>query len=247
MTRVQKTAAFVAPRLPRVYLPDTRSNTGCEMDYEAARKLMVDSQIRPSDVTDQRLLSVLERTPKEEFLPTESRAFAYVEKEIVLSPERALPTPRDFAKLLNALDVGPDDLVLDVACATGYSTAVLAQMCEMVVAIESDEKFAAKAEQALVAHDVGNAAVIVGDPVEGAAKQGPYDVIVIAGVVETALEALLEQLKDGGRLGALVAEDGVVRGVVHRRTGAAVSATRRFHAASRRVVKGFEKPKAFVF
>ncbi|MEL7488519.1 MAG: protein-L-isoaspartate O-methyltransferase, partial [Pseudomonadota bacterium] len=110
-----------------------------------------------------------------------------------------------------------------------------------------DEKSVERAEQALVDLDIGNAAVIVGDPAKGAAKQGPFDAIVIAGVVEHAPRALLQQLKDGGKLGALLKEDGVTRGVVYHRSGDDFVETRHFNAASARVIRGFEKEKTFVF
>ena len=218
-----------------------------EMNYENARKAMVDNQIRPNDVTDKRLLSVLESIPKERFLPTELRAVAYVEKEIAVSETHALPAPRDFAKLLQELDIKPHELVLDVACGTGYSTAVLAKLSEMVVAVEGDETVAARAEKTLVDLDIGNAAVIAGEPVKGAEKQGPFDAIVIAGVVEEIPSALFDQLKDGGRLGALHLRDGVARGVIYQRDGDAVSSSNRFHAASKRTATGFQKEKTFVF
>ncbi len=217
------------------------------MDYKAARKAMVDSQVRPNDVTDYRLLDALETIPKEQFLPIEQRPQAYIEKEIGYAPGRAHLAARDMAKLITALDVRAGELVLDVACGSGYSTAVLAQLGEMVVAVESDEGLVTTAEEILASIDTGNAAVITGDPVAGAAKQGPFNVIYVGGVIEAAPEVLFKQLAENGRLGAFLYADGVANGVVFHKTPGGISRTTHFTASARAVVPGFEKAKEFVF
>lgn len=117
------------------------------MDFKAARRHMVDSQVRTNDVTDVRLQAALENTPREVFLPSELRGQAYVERELEYSPGRRLLTVRDFAKLAAAADPQPGDLVLNAVCGSGYSTAVFAQLTEMVVALESDEALCAKAQE----------------------------------------------------------------------------------------------------
>lgn len=217
------------------------------MDYKAARKAMVASQVRPNDVTDHRVLNALETTPKEAFLPVEHRATAYVEREIIYGSGRSLPTARDFAKLLQALELRPGDLVLDVACGGGYSTAVLARIVEMVVAVENDEALASAAEAALEKNEIANAAVIIGEPAEGAPDQGPFDAIFISEAVEEVPEALLAQLKDGGRLGAFLVSEGVGEGVIFRRSADAVSRRSLFTASARNVPPGFERKREFVF
>lgn len=221
------------------------------MDFVAARKHMVDSQIRCNDVTDIRIQNAMAKTPRERFLPASLRAFAYAERELVYGGDndsgRALPTARDFAKLLAAAGPRASDLVLDIACGGGYSTAVLAALSEMVVAIESDEALATSASDALSAENVTNAVVIQGDPVAGAPDQGPYDLIMIAGLIEKRPDALLSQLKEGGRLAALSRVDGVARGVVYRRDGDTISARDFFDASARHVVPGFEKKAEFSF
>lgn len=217
------------------------------MDYNTARKAMVDCQVRPNDVTDHRLLAALETVPKEQFLPSEQRSQAYIEKEIAYAPGRILPTARDFAKLLEVLDIKQNDLVLDVACGTGYSTAILARLSEMVVAVESDEELVAKAEEILAGIDIGNAAVISGDVVKGAAKQGPFNVIFIGGVIEEAPAGLFDQLAENGRVGAFLSENGVTSGVVFIKSASGVSKTKRFTASGKSVLPGFEKAKEFIF
>ncbi len=217
------------------------------MDYSAARQAMVDSQIRPNDVTDHRLLQVFETIPKEAFLPAALKPQAYVEKELAYADGRYLLEARDLSKLLQAAEVEQSDLILDAASGCGYSTAILAGLGEMVVAVESDEAVAAASEKALTDLDIANAAVITGDPVMGAEKQGPFDVIIVAALIQTQPETLLGQLKDGGRLATIMDDGGVARGVVFHKSNGAISMTRHFAAAANHVLPGFEKPKEFVF
>ncbi|MFZ5617314.1 MAG: protein-L-isoaspartate O-methyltransferase family protein [Pseudomonadota bacterium] len=217
------------------------------MDFQDARKRMVDSQVRTNDVTDPRIQRAFETVERERFLPAELKSQAYFDREISYAPGRSLITARDFAKLLDALDIDAKDLVLDVGCGFGYSTAILSQLGEMVVAVENDADLAARAQENWAAAGVINAAVIAADPALGAAKQGPFDVIVIASAIETEPAALLKQLKDGGRLGAIFRRNGAPKGVVWRRSGPAIASHDIFDAAARAVLPGFTRPKAFVF
>jgi protein-L-isoaspartate(D-aspartate) O-methyltransferase len=217
------------------------------MDFKTARRHMVDSQVRTNDVTDLRLQAAMETTPREIFLPVELRDQAYVEREIEYAPGRHLVTARDFAKLIAAADPQPTDLVLNVVCGSGYSTAILAQLAEMVVSIESDEALAARAQENLSSLGFDNAAVITGDPWRGAKDQGPFDLIFVDGAIEREPESLLQQLNDGGRLAAFRHKDGVSRGVVYRRSGDAIACAEYFDAATKFVLPGFEAPKVFVF
>jgi protein-L-isoaspartate(D-aspartate) O-methyltransferase len=217
------------------------------MDFEAARKHMVDSQVRTNDVTDLRIQRAFETVPRELFLPAELRALAYVDREVIYADGRSLPTARDFSKLLAALDIKPGDLVLDAGCGAGYSTAVLASLCDMVVAVESDGSLAKFAEETLYGVGAVNTAVVQGDPAAGAPQQGPFDVIVIAQAIEVEPAALRAQLKDGGRLGAFFRSGGVSKGSVWLRSGSAFARVDVFDASVRTVLKGFTRPKSFVF
>lgn len=217
------------------------------MDFEAARKHMVDSQVRPNDVTDPRLQRAMETVPRERFLPAELRALAYVDREAPYAPGRSMPAARDFAKLLQALEIEPADLILDAGCGSGYSAAVLAQLGDMVVAVEEDEALAAQAQDTLNAVGAVNAAVMVGAPAAGAAKQGPFDVIVIAHAIEVEPLTLLKQLNEGGRLGAFYRRGGVTKGCVWRRSGAVAGMAEIFDSSTRTVLAGFTRPKTFVF
>jgi protein-L-isoaspartate(D-aspartate) O-methyltransferase len=217
------------------------------MDFTIARRRMVESQVRTNDVTDLRIQSAMEKTPREIFLPVEMRGQAYVDRELVYGPGRALITARDFSKLVAAADPAAKDLTLNAVCGSGYSTAILAQLVEMVVAVESDETLATEAQEHMTALDVNNAAVISGEAAKGAAGQGPYDLILIDMAIEKRPDTLLDQLKDGGRLAAIFRENGVSRGVVYRRTGGVFSSAVKFDASAKMVLPGFEAEKAFVF
>ena len=118
------------------------------IDYAAAREAMVDRQVRTADVTLYPIIDAMLAVPREDFVPLELRPVAYLGEHVPLAPGRVLLDPRVFAKLLDALNVGPRDLVLDVGCGLGYSTAVLARMAEAVVALEADPAMAAEAEAA---------------------------------------------------------------------------------------------------
>ncbi len=206
---------------------------------------MVDTQVRPSDVTKFPIIEAMLHVPRELYLPGALREVAYVGENINLGGGRVALEPRTLAKMLDALDIQPSDLVLDLGCGLGYSTAVLARLAGSVVGVENDAAHAAQAQQTLSDHDVGNASVITGPLAAGAAKTGPYDVIILQGaVVQVPLE-ILAQLKDGGRIGAIFAEGalGVVR-VGHKSSGH-VDWRFAFNAGAP-VLPGFEAATGFV-
>jgi protein-L-isoaspartate(D-aspartate) O-methyltransferase len=217
------------------------------MDYAIARRRMIDSQVRTNDVPNLRVQEAMERIPRETFLPGELRDQAYVEREHAYSPGRRMLTARDFSKLVAVADPHPGDLVLDIACGSGYSAAVLAALSEMVVAVESNSDLASTAQDNLSALDINNAAVIVGELKEGAPGQGPFDLIFIGAAVSKIPDGLFAQLKDGGRLATILREGGVSRGVIFTRNGEAVARRARFDARSSAILEGFETPKTFVF
>ena len=217
------------------------------MDFAAARQHMVDSQVRPNDVTDPRILRAFETVERERFLPADLKPHAYVDREIPYAPGRSLLTAREHAKLLSALDIDAADIILDVVGGAGYSAAILSQLGEMIVCVEKDEALAARAQENWSGAGVVNAAVISAEPATGAPKQGPFDVIVIAAAIECEPTALLRQLKDGGRLGAILRKGGVAKGVVWRRSAAVTAAHEVFDASAKTIAPGFTQPKAFVF
>ncbi len=207
---------------------------------------MVDTQVRPSDVTKFPIIKAMLSVPREAFVPDAAREAAYVGEHLPLAPGRVILDPRVVAKMLDALDADTDDVALDVGCALGYSAALLAQLCDAVVAVEDDPARVADAQAALSEHDIDNAAVIEGALPEGAPKHGPYDIILIEGGVETVPEALTDQLKEGGRIAALFVDGrlGTVR-IGHRIDGR-ISWRDEFNAGAP-VLDGFRQEAAFQF
>lgn len=174
---------------------------------------MVDTQVRPSDVTKFPIIDAMLSVPREAFVPSTMREAAYIGENLDIGGGRVLLEPRTLAKMLDVLDIKPTEVILDIAPGLGYSTAVLAHMAEFVIGVEDDESRAEEAQSILSEQGIDNAAIISGALAEGAAKSGPYDVIILQGAVEVLSDSLLAQLKDGGRIVAIFAEGdlGVVR------------------------------------
>lgn len=216
------------------------------MDANAARVAMINGQVRTNDVADKAVQDALSAVPREVFAPRGKRSLAYADLDLPVGEGRWLLRPRDFAKLLAALDVKPTDLVLDVACARGYSTAVLAKLAETVIGLEDDFSRVERASESLTEMGVDNAAVIQGELAAGAPDQGPFDVIFVNGAVQTAPEAWSAQLNDGGRLGVIVREGGVGRACLYQRSGDVVGRRVLFESGAP-LLPGFEKPASFAF
>lgn len=215
-----------------------------QFDFSAARVAMVDRQVRPSDVTSYPIIDAMLRTPRELYTPKPLRAVAYSDAPIMLAPGREMFAPRTFAKLLEGAHIGPDDLVLDLAPGLGYSTAVIAMLAAAVIAIEPDEAMAAAAAATLQAQEVDNVLLSHGDPTAGRPEQGPFDAIFINGGVGRPPQALLSQLKEGGRIVA-IAMSGVIGGATaYIRNGDALQARRLFDATAT-VLAGFEAEQEF--
>ncbi len=175
-------------------------------DFAARRLTMVDTQVRPSDVTKFPIIDAMLSVERENFVPDAQREAAYVGDLVELGGGRCLLEPRTLAKMLDAVNISNDEVVLDIAPALGYSTAIAARMAELVVAVESDPALAAEAQTLLMEADVDNAIVHEGPLEKGAVEHGPYDVIMIQGGVEQLSDTLLDQLKDGGRIICLFME-----------------------------------------
>lgn len=215
-------------------------------DFEAARQSMVDCQVRPSDVTRYAIIDAMLWAPREQFVPRSQRDVAYAEADIQIAPGRTLMAPRTFAKMLEAAQIGPDDLVLDLAPGLGYSTAVISKLAAAVVAIEADEANVTHATEMMQALDLDNVLVSHGNPAEGDPSHGPFDVIFVNGGVEHVPEGLEAQLKDGGRLVALVQDGSCGQCRVRVRANGTCSERRSFDATAA-ILDGFEKDRAFAF
>ncbi len=216
------------------------------IDSSTALSHMIDCQLRPNEVNDERVISAISAVPREMFVPKAKRAIAYVDEDIAVGEGRFILEPRVFARLIMAADIQPSDIVLDVGCATGYSSAVLAQLAEAVVAVEENETIAGLAEKKLADQDVMNVAVVTCALCDGVAKQGPYDVIFLEGAVEEISTKLLKQLKEGGRLVCVKVEAGVGRAHIIRKTAEGFEDQNLFDADVL-PLPGFEKAQGFVF
>ncbi len=175
-------------------------------DFATRRHTMVDTQIRPSDVTKFPIIDAMLNVERENFVPDWKREAAYVGDLVDLGDGRSLLEPRTLAKMLDALNIANEEIVLDIAPALGYSTAVAARMAQLVVGVEADEELASEAQNALMEADADNAIIHTGPLDGGAPEHGPYDVILIQGGVEQVPEAILNQLKDHGRIACLFME-----------------------------------------
>lgn len=214
-------------------------------DYQSRRTMMVDTQVRPSDVTKFPIINAMLSVPREAFVPDSKREAAYVGENVDLGNGRVILEPRTLAKMLDALDIQPNEMVLDIGCGLGYSSAVIARLAEAVVAVEEVPELAADAQSLLAEHSADNVAVIEGSLFDGSAKHGPFDVIILQGAVEDVPPALLDQLNEGGRIAALFM-DGDLGSV---RIGYKIDndMTWRFaFNASAPILPGFERQHAFV-
>lgn len=214
-------------------------------EFATRRVMMVDTQVRPSDVTKFPVIDAMLTVPRETFVPESKREAAYMGENLPLGPGRVVLEARTLAKLLDALDVQPGELVLDVGCGLGYSAAVIARLGETVVAVEEDETLAAEAQRLLSEEGVDNAVVVTGKLTEGSAKNAPYDVITVEGGVETMPEAILAQLKDGGRIGAIFMEGAVGTARIGYKTEGRVTWRSVFNASAP-VLPGFQAKRSFV-
>lgn len=200
---------------------------------------MIDSQVRPNDVTDRRLISAMAAVPRETFVAESRRASAYADIMVETGPGRWLLAARDFSKLVNACAIRETDRILDIAPGTGYSAAVLSKLGASIVALEQDEAAAAALRQ-----NVPGVEVVVGPLKAGAAAKGPFDVIFVNGAVEEVPQAWLDQLAEGGRLAVAFAEAGVRRARVYTRSGSQTAWRTPFDTAIP-LLPGFEKAAEF--
>jgi len=217
------------------------------MEFEKARFNMVESQIRANSVVDPMVLEAMGRLPRELFVPKALRGIAYVDEDLPLDDGRALMEPLVLARLIQAAAVRETDVVLDVGCATGYSSAVLAGMASTVVCLEENDDLATRATRTLTDLGIDNAVVVTGPLAEGYARQAPYDVILIGGAIPAVPEVLRRQLADGGRLVAVIGDGGwSSKLTVIERHGDAFGHRSLFDAATP-VLPSFQAEEAFVF
>ena len=213
-------------------------------DFAARRTMMVDTQVRPSDVTKFPIIEAMLTIPREEFVPATQRETAYLGENLDIGEGRVLLEPRTLAKLLDALNISNDELVLDIGSAMGYSSAVIARMAEAVVAVEENETLSSEAQEALSGAGTDNVILHSGPLADGAAQHGPYDVIVIEGAVEAIPAALIDQLKEGGRIGCLFQEGALGEARIGLKQSGVLSWRMAFNAGAP-LLPGFLTEKAF--
>ncbi|ANK83567.1 MAG: protein-L-isoaspartate O-methyltransferase [Rhizobiales bacterium NRL2] len=215
------------------------------MDYEAARQAMINSQLRPNRLIDERLIEAIDRVPREAFVPKELRGIAYVDEDLPLGDGRYMMEPMVLARMLQDARIEADDTVLVVGCTTGYGAAVAAALAGTVIALEQDPEFVRRATETLAGLGIANVAVVEGELAQGIPDQGPFDVIILEGAVAEVPETLLDQLAEGGRLMTVLREGGIGKLIIFTRVGGI--GRRTIFDAATPVLPGFEKKKSFVF
>lgn len=218
------------------------------MDFDTARRNMIDSQIITNKVNDDRIIDAMGEVPREVFVGDAQRTIAYVDEALMIGDGRHLMEPMIIGRLLQDAKIKPDDVVLSIGAGTGYAAALLAKLADTVVAVESDKELAKSAQETLLELGIDNVAVMSGDLTRGYPKQAPYDVIFFDGAVEEIPAGIEKQLTEGGRLVAVVMKPGTLLGtaVVVTRYGGSLSRRELFDAGSP-LLPGFAKEAAFSF
>jgi protein-L-isoaspartate(D-aspartate) O-methyltransferase len=221
-------------------------------DFSLQRLKMVEGQLRTTDVSEPRLLKAMAEVPREEFVPSRRRSLAYIDEDLEVaparedSPARFLMEPSPFARLVQLARIRPGDFVLDVGCATGYSSAVLSRLAGSVIALERDPELAAEAGETLARLDCDNVAVMEGSLADGCPDQGPFDVIIVGGAVDFVPDALTAQLKDGGRLVAVIGQGNAGKATLFVSEGGRISSRPAFNAAVKPLPE-FQREPSFEF
>jgi protein-L-isoaspartate(D-aspartate) O-methyltransferase len=221
-------------------------------NFKAERENMIESQVRPNAVTQGELLKAMLKTPRELFVPPSQRSLAYMDDALRVEaaregqPARYLLSPMVFAKLAQLAEIKPVDKVLDVGCATGYSTAILACLAREVLGLECDAGLAALAKDTLSGQRIENARVVTGSLQDGFKAESPFDVIFLNGRSGCEPEMLFSQLSAGGRLVAIMGEETASKAQIFRKIDSLIQRVTAFDAAAP-LLPGFEPKKAFAF
>ncbi len=220
-------------------------------NFAELRRAMVDSQVRTTDVTEPRLIEAMFDIPREAFVPARMKPLAYIDEDLLVSDPSASPRylmePSPFAKLAQLAEIQSGDLVLDVGCATGYSSAVFSRLADAVIALEADEELAARATEILGEKGFDSVVVVTGALEQGFASEGPYDVIFVGGAVDEVPQALLDQLKNGGRLAVIEGSGTTAFAKLYIKDDEGVISNRRAFNLAAKPLPGFQKEQAFSF
>ncbi len=216
------------------------------IDYQRARVNMVESQVKPGGVRDMRIWDVMLKIPRELFVEASQKPIAYMDKQVAMAEGRFMPAPLTFALLIELARIQPEDLILDVACGTGYSTGVLAFLGSAVVGVEQDAQLCETGTKILQDLGVDSGVIVNGSHSEGQSKQGPYNVILINGFVGQVPQSLFDQLAANGRLVCVTEHNGVSCGMVYKKINDSILALAAFESLTISV-PGFEKEAVFSF
>lgn len=216
------------------------------MDYAALRLKMVDGQIRTTDVTSHPVLDAFLAVRREDFVSDRRKAVAYIDNDAEIGPGRYMMAPSPMAKMLQLAEIRPTDHVLDLGAGTGYTSAVLGHLAGSVVALESDAALAEAARANIAAIGLSNVTVVTGTLAGGHAAKAPYDLIVVGGAVEELPDALFGQLKEGGKLVAVVGRGQSSGARIYIRERGTQSERFAFNASAQ-MLPGFEKTPEFQF
>jgi protein-L-isoaspartate(D-aspartate) O-methyltransferase len=214
-------------------------------DFSTRRVMMVDTQVRPSDVTKFPIIAAMLAVHRENFVPDAQREAAYAGQNIQFGNRRVVLEARSLAKLLDTLDIQPGEHVLDLGAGYGYASAVMSALGAVVVAVEDDADRAATAQSRLGAAGCDDV-VVVHSPLQvGAPANGPFDVIIVQGAVEKMPETILAQVKEGGRIGALFMEGVLGTARIGRKQDGVVTWRYAFNASAP-ILPGFEAAREFI-
>lgn len=208
-------------------------------DFAAARRAMVESQLRPQGVTDQAVLAAMDSVPREHFVPEAVRALAYVDRSVAIGNGRFLAPPGVHGQLLTQMAPQPHERALVVGAGSGYSAALLTHVGCRVTALESDPELCARARELGID-------ILEGPLAEGVNKAAPFDIMLIDGAVEFIPDPLVEQLAQGGRLGAALVDRSVTRLIVGRKVGGAFGYLS-INDSAVAALPGFSRPREFIF
>lgn len=217
------------------------------MNLEKARFNMVEQQIRPWQVLDPHVLSVLSSVPRELFVPMAYQALAYTDTEIALGHGQSMVPPRVDARLMHDLQLKGSEKVLEIGTGSGYLAALLAARAQRVISLEVNPELASQARNNLQRAGVTHVDVRVADGSQGAASDGPFDAIVLGGSVAEVPQALLQQLSSQGRLIAIVGQDPIMSATLFTRTGEATWDTQSLWDTYAPRLQGFAEPSRFHF
>jgi protein-L-isoaspartate(D-aspartate) O-methyltransferase len=215
-----------------------------DLNLELARRNMVEQQVRPWDVIDQRVLDLIGRAPREDYVPAAYRNLAFADLNLPIGHGQVMMAPKYEARILQELEIDPKDRILEIGTGSGYFTSLLAALGASVTSVEIVPELKAGAEKALAAHGVQNAAVEVGDGARGWDKLGPYDVIVLTGSTPVLPDAFARNLAPNGRLFAVVGRAPAMEArVLHRLGDDGIETRSLFETDLPALVNAFDPPK----